>query len=243
MVIGAVFTTAPAARGQTTALYRLYGAGDALLYLGITRSLETRMPQHVRTAPWWPMVTTKTVMWYGSIAAAEFAEGRAIRAEKPQRNKYSGRVANRRLLGVRHAAPPILREGSREAEEVTGLVPVAGEMQSLIAVVPAEIAANLGMPPGALALCERQQFTLDGNPVKVVTDWCTPRVAGHAVRHSELVLVRPMCGTEPEDLDLNFRHWVLEVRHVSVDADGTITAVTQSVSPARAYELKYRISA
>lgn len=69
-----------------TALYRLYDAGGALLYVGITGALKLRMSQHAAEKPWWSAITRKTVAWYPSRAEAVAAEAEAITLEAPVHN-------------------------------------------------------------------------------------------------------------------------------------------------------------
>lgn len=70
-----------------TALYRLYGADDALLYVGVTRNISLRLSQHKADKKWWPQVTRRTMTWYGSRAEARAAESKAVFAEKPMHNR------------------------------------------------------------------------------------------------------------------------------------------------------------
>lgn len=71
---------------ERTALYRLFGADGALLYVGITNAPEIRWKAHSHKKPWWPEVTEKTVMWFDDRTAAATAEARAIRLEVPRWN-------------------------------------------------------------------------------------------------------------------------------------------------------------
>lgn len=72
--------------GTPTILYRLYGADEALLYVGITRNMERRMTQHSRK-PWWPEVVTKDACAYRTRTAAAQAEHAAIMTEGPRHNR------------------------------------------------------------------------------------------------------------------------------------------------------------
>lgn len=72
--------------GEPTALYRLYAKDGKLLYVGITHDIIVRFGQHAARKPWWPEVARKTMVWYGSRAAAFRAEAEAIRTEKPVHN-------------------------------------------------------------------------------------------------------------------------------------------------------------
>lgn len=67
-------------------IYRLYGGGDDLLYIGQTVSLAERLAAHRRTQPWWPEVAVVTFEPMGSERVVlEYA---AIRAERPRYNRH-----------------------------------------------------------------------------------------------------------------------------------------------------------
>jgi hypothetical protein len=69
-----------------TALYRLFGDEDALLYIGVARIFGRRWHQHAQAQPWWPEVKRQTVDWYPSREEALRAETAAIRTEFPRYN-------------------------------------------------------------------------------------------------------------------------------------------------------------
>lgn len=69
------------------ALYRFFGAGGTLLYIGITNSIPTRIRRHNADKPWWTGVANVTVEHYPNRAAVLEAERRAIKAEKPLYNE------------------------------------------------------------------------------------------------------------------------------------------------------------
>jgi predicted GIY-YIG superfamily endonuclease len=73
---------------QPTALYRLYGDSDQLLYIGITRNPKWRWYMHARRSPWWPSVQRRDLVWHDSRPEARAAEIEAIGAERPVHNKY-----------------------------------------------------------------------------------------------------------------------------------------------------------
>ena len=68
---------------EPTALYRLYDANDALLYLGISFSPKARWEQHYNNKHWFHLVARHTVDWYPSRGAALAAEADATAVEKP----------------------------------------------------------------------------------------------------------------------------------------------------------------
>lgn len=44
---------APAVAPARTALYRIFGDADLLLYIGISKDFGTRWKQHAKAQPWW----------------------------------------------------------------------------------------------------------------------------------------------------------------------------------------------
>lgn len=69
-----------------TALYRLFDAEGALLYVGITVNVEQRWTEHERAKPWWPQVAEKRVEWFENRPLALTAELQAIKTERPIHN-------------------------------------------------------------------------------------------------------------------------------------------------------------
>ncbi|WP_137991249.1 GIY-YIG nuclease family protein [Streptomyces vilmorinianum] len=69
-------------------LYRLYDAGDALLYIGITTDPQRRWKEHRKEMPWWPEVVRKDVeILAEDVEFPAALEHEAIRAENPRYNK------------------------------------------------------------------------------------------------------------------------------------------------------------
>jgi predicted GIY-YIG superfamily endonuclease len=75
---------------ERTAVYRIFGEADLLLYIGVSKNFGRRWQQHAKTQPWWDEHRRMTVEWHDSRDAAEAAEAIAINAEKPQYNIGSG---------------------------------------------------------------------------------------------------------------------------------------------------------
>lgn len=71
---------------ESTALYRIRGEGDVLIYIGITNSVPFRWNGHQSLQPWWDEVRSVTVEWYDTRAEAAAAEKAAILAEQPKYN-------------------------------------------------------------------------------------------------------------------------------------------------------------
>jgi predicted GIY-YIG superfamily endonuclease len=92
---------------EPTALYRLYDANDALLYLGITQDPNQRWAQHRRRQHWWLEVARKEVVWIGCRAQAEATEAEALLVEKPRYDRHlSGIYRNDPPSTVRQHADP-----------------------------------------------------------------------------------------------------------------------------------------
>lgn len=68
------------------ALYRFFNAGGALLYVGITAALPTRLANHRDEKPWWTEVARVTVEHYPNREAVLAAELAAIKSEHPRYN-------------------------------------------------------------------------------------------------------------------------------------------------------------
>lgn len=79
---------------ERTALYRIYGDEDLLIYIGISKDFGRRWKEHAKRQSWWGEMRRLAVdEWFDSRPEAEAAETAAIKAEKPKYNK-------------RHAVPP-----------------------------------------------------------------------------------------------------------------------------------------
>jgi predicted GIY-YIG superfamily endonuclease len=68
-------------------LYRLFGAEEKLLYVGITNHIGRRFRTHAEAQPWWPDVVDCRTEFHRSRAELEAAERTAIRTEHPLHNK------------------------------------------------------------------------------------------------------------------------------------------------------------
>lgn len=73
-------------KDKATALYRLYDADEALLYVGIAVDPPVRLRIHSGEKTWWPQVARHTVEWHPDRPSAEVAEVAAIVTEKPRYN-------------------------------------------------------------------------------------------------------------------------------------------------------------
>lgn len=91
--------------GEPTALYRVFGEADLLLYIGIGDDFGRRWKQHARVQPWWEEKRRQTVEWHPSRELAEAAETAAIKSEKPRYNKRDAVPPPARVREI--AAPPV----------------------------------------------------------------------------------------------------------------------------------------
>jgi GIY-YIG catalytic domain len=73
------------------AVYRMWSAAGALLYVGVTGNLAKRLDGHAEKR-WYPLVATITLEWFPTRDAAEVAEAQAIVTEHPRVN-IAGRSA------------------------------------------------------------------------------------------------------------------------------------------------------
>ena len=71
---------------KRTAVYRLFDAEDALLYVGISSQPKERWNQHANEKRWWPDVARKAVTWYERREEAIAREADAIDTELPRYN-------------------------------------------------------------------------------------------------------------------------------------------------------------
>lgn len=69
-----------------TYVYRLWDAQKELLYVGISKSLMTRIDQHAKGKSWADEIDSVTAKAYASRDAARAAEIQAIRSENPKHN-------------------------------------------------------------------------------------------------------------------------------------------------------------
>lgn len=95
------------ASDERTALYRLFGVGDELLYIGVAKDPLARWSTHARLTTWWPDVLVTRIEWFASRPDAEASETAAIEAERPKYNLRSVRFRGmpveraRKVLGQR----------------------------------------------------------------------------------------------------------------------------------------------
>lgn len=89
-------TQTAGSNGKPSAVYRVFGDEDALLYIGVSDNFGQRWKQHAKVQPWWSDHHRMTVDWYDSREEAEDVETAAIKAEDPKYNiTHSPRAAGR----------------------------------------------------------------------------------------------------------------------------------------------------
>ena len=67
-------------------VYRLLDAEGALLYVGSTNNVGSRLRAHAADKAWWPQVSTVEVDHFDTMQKALKAEAKAIRSERPRHN-------------------------------------------------------------------------------------------------------------------------------------------------------------
>jgi hypothetical protein len=71
---------------ERTAVYRICGEEDVLIYIGMTNGVPFRWNGHQAVQPWWSEVRSMTFEWYDYRSEAADAEKAAILAEQPKYN-------------------------------------------------------------------------------------------------------------------------------------------------------------
>lgn len=115
------------------ALYRFFGADDALLYIGISIHPFARMGQHQGDKSWWGEVVKVTIERHPNRADVEAAEKLAIKTEEPRYNVvHAGRTRDRR--------PPV-------KTRYTYWEPAVGGVISIPNVIPMIVRGNTVVTP------------------------------------------------------------------------------------------------
>lgn len=106
------------------ALYRLFGDGDVLLYIGISKTFGYRWHQHAQEKIWWPEVRRQEIAWFPSKEEALDAEGAAIRAECPHHNIVHNNGRPRPAAAAEVAAPAGRRSRAATDAKTAALPPL-----------------------------------------------------------------------------------------------------------------------
>lgn len=143
---------------ERTALYRVWGADDLLLYIGVSKNFGQRWKQHARQQPWWDEMKRLTAdEWFEFRSEAEAAEEAAIKAERPKYNKRHLVPVARKPRGsvgpVPVSAAPALEEKAPVREEAAS-IPYPYNLLSFRLPEPDMSDADLSTPDGRLRAAE-----------------------------------------------------------------------------------------
>lgn len=117
---------------ERTAVYRILGEDDELLYIGMTNNPAIRWNGHQRIQPWWNELRSMSVEWFDSREEAAAAEKAAIQSEEPKYNvTYLRRPGGSRLevpedIGPEEADGPDMTWGLADRQEYMDAEDVAG---------------------------------------------------------------------------------------------------------------------
>ena len=137
-----------------SAVYRLYGTDDSLLYVGVSVDPRRRYLEHASTQPWGPEVARfEVAAWYDERRDALAAEAHAIRSDRPRHNLHvpmpDGRVMS---LGKKTGLPatgqtPV--RNLRVAEEIwrPALAKAGAEGCTLTSVLTDFLREYISTPP------------------------------------------------------------------------------------------------
>lgn len=137
---------------RPAAVYRLWTADGALLYVGSSYDPEERCKQH-RPKPWWPRVAQRTEEWHDARAKAYASEYAAIWRERPECNVW----------GTREYAAQVPMKGRRSYLVWTGKRDVwPADLSQLTAVLAAHDAAAASPDSVASSVVERAEAIASG---------------------------------------------------------------------------------
>ncbi|WP_405536949.1 GntR family transcriptional regulator [Streptomyces antimycoticus] len=141
---------------ERTALYRLYGADDRLLYVGITSEPKTRMKAHAADKSWWTEVQTREVEWFGTRDEAAAAEVEAIRREQPLHNHIHNTAALLALLPAVTEEPLRPRFEPVASDDRSAAQRMAADMRALTMSGDIQVGSRL---PTTHDLCARYKIS------------------------------------------------------------------------------------
>lgn len=143
-----------------TALYRVFGDADLLLYIGISNSYMRRWYQHSLDKDWWTEARRATLEWFPDERTALAAEKAAIKAEHPKYNRaHSEAYVTARRLAARKALPAPEPEPEPELEAPPPVI--AAEAPVGPFATEANAAEFLGETPDELAARRRPDARVD----------------------------------------------------------------------------------
>jgi predicted GIY-YIG superfamily endonuclease len=97
-----------------TAVYRIFGDQDALLYVGISMNPHVRLTEHAHEKPWWGDVQRHEIEWHETWAQAAHSEHDAITAESPRHNAMKSLDGGQRVP-VQQPVPQSVLDAARFA--------------------------------------------------------------------------------------------------------------------------------
>jgi hypothetical protein len=119
----------PPLRGAvTTYVYRFFRGDGTLLYVGVTKNLESRFGAH-QNKPWWPQASHSTVDAHGNRALALAAEAIAILEENPLYNIHRPTRARAATLQARALGEPAVENSPYDPVAI--LARAHGRIESL----------------------------------------------------------------------------------------------------------------
>jgi DNA-directed RNA polymerase specialized sigma24 family protein len=77
----------PAETEGRSAVYRVFGDGERLLYVGSSERPRQRWHEHRSRTVWWPLAKAYSLTWFEDRATAYAAEAQAIASELPEFNQ------------------------------------------------------------------------------------------------------------------------------------------------------------
>lgn len=128
-----------------TALYRVIGAADLLLYVGISKDLGRRWKDEAKSFPWWNEKRRMTIEWYDSRPEAEAAEAKAIHTERPKYNQRQGTFPVQLCRGRR-----VEELTPAEREATARIMRLRISKPALVRVAEGQRCASCGAGPGEL---------------------------------------------------------------------------------------------
>ena len=140
-----------------TALYRIRGEGNELIYIGITApGIPFRWNGHQAVQPWWDEVRSLTVEWYETRVEAEAAERAAILAEQPKYNVTYLKPSRRQgRQGARPEVTPVdwesvTLEPQDDDDDLLNIEDIAGMLRMNSSAIAKSALRNTGGPRGFL---------------------------------------------------------------------------------------------
>lgn len=124
---------------QPTTLYRLFDAGGALLYVGISGRWVGRLADHATKQGWWDQVATITRQLFPSRSEALGAERTAIASEHPRYNVQGNDTPPARPDRSRPRAQPPQLSGRQRRRRPPRTLSPAREVAPTATPVPVPI--------------------------------------------------------------------------------------------------------